>query len=573
MTHREEESNLNQRENNPDVDNVSIFSFGSLGALDSDATSAGEFDLRVAVEKETRLDQLLEKWSDGFSSIMVKETRQAIKSRHFVWTFFSTIIFTLIVTFTIMAGFVSSDGLGRALLCGYLIILGVPLLIIIPISTFQSLSAEHGDGTLQLISITTMKPSEIIIGKLCSAVLQIIIYMSVLAPCITFTFLLRGVDIYQIMTSLLFAFGFSLSLCCLGLAMGSISTTRMINAGMQLVFAGVLLLSAYSWCVVAYLLAEEFGNLPVDAAFFIAGWVCAVLSTALLLLTAAMAQITFLSDNRSTYLRMAMLVQQTLFIAFVYGASTEVSNSPVLRALVILSLHYWLLMGGMMTITSHQLSKRVRRTMPQTIIGRAFGGLFMPGPGRGFLFAWTNGIFCVLVSLVFFCVVTFDGMFIVEAFFMVVYFSLFLSSCYLLNHFLKRGSPDAPIWLGIVGLGIVMFLPTVVAAVWEAIDPQQRVFSKRFLAWSNWYAALGQLQSFDKQYSTRGGFSSGVAGLACVVTVSVVTTIWAMLSACREFSVTAMATPEHVLEEDRDHALRNPLRQKEESINDLFGPT
>jgi len=46
--------------------------------------------------------------------------------------------------------------------------------------------------------------------------------------------------------------------------------------------------------------------------------------------------------------------------------------------------------------------------------------------------------------------------------------------------------------------------------------------------------------------------------------------VYAMLSACREFSVTAMATPAHVLEEDRDHALRNPLGQKEESIDDLF---
>ena len=569
MTNREQEIDLPNKENEPNLDDVSIFSLGSLGG---DATSGGKYDLRVALEKETRLDQWLEKLSDRFSSIMVKESRQAIKSRHFVWTFFATIIFTLIVTFTIMASFSSSDGLGQALLFGYLIILGFPLMIIVPISTFQSLSAEHGDGTLQLISITTMKPSEIIVGKLSSSILQIVIYMSVLAPCITFTFLLRGVDIYQIMITLLFAFGFSLSLCSLGLSMGSVSTTRMISAGMQLVFAGVLLMSAWSWCFVAYGMVVEFGNLPSEAAFFIAAWVCAILSTALLLLTAATAQITFASDNRSTYLRLAMLVQQTLFIGFVVGIADQSAAAVAFISLTMILLHYWLLMGGMMTITSHQLSKRVRRTMPQTIIGRAFGDLLMPGPGRGFLFAWTNGMFCCLMSLVLFYVMA-GKIYGSQTFLMVTYFSLFLSSCYLLNQFFKRYSPNAPIWLGILGMGIVMFLPTVVAAVLDAIDPRHNFFSRSFLAYANWYGAFDQIQSNNSLYTMRGGTLNGIVGVACVVIASLAITICAMLSACREFAVTAMATPEHVLEEDRDHALRNPLGQKEESIDDIFDAT
>ena len=570
MTNQEQESTLNKRENQPDVDEVSIFSLGSLGG---DARSDDKYDLRVALEKQTRLDRLLEKWSDGFSSIMVKETRQAIKSRHFVWTFFATIILTLIVTFTIMANHESSDGLGQSLLMGYLIILGFPLLIIVPISTFQSLSAEHGDGTLQLISITTMKPSEIIIGKLCNSILQIIIYMSVLAPCITFTFLLRGVDIYQIMTSLLFAFGFSLALCCLGLAMGSISSTRLISAGMQLVFAGVLLLSGWVWCFIAYWVSEEFARVSSGAHFLIAGWVCAVLSTAGLLLTAATAQITFLSDNRSTYLRLVMLVQQTLFIAFAVGVAEEVSQVQAFVILVMISLHYWLLMGGLMTITSNQLSKRVRRTMPQTIVGRAFYGLLMPGPGRGFLFAWTNGMFCCLVTMALFYVKDFDQIFAAEAFLMVAYFSLFLSSCYLLNQFLKRCSPNAPIWVGVVGMGIVMFLPTVMAAVLDAIDSRHFYFSRKFLAYANWYGAFDQFEASSALYSLRDNYFNGFEGFACVVIASVITTICAMLSASREFAAIALATPDHVLEEDREHASRNTLGQKEESIDDIFDDT
>ena len=74
-------------------DENSIFSFGSLGG---DAAGSGEVDLRIAREKDNWLDRFLEKAGDSCSSIVVKETRQSIKSRQFVWTFFATILITLL---------------------------------------------------------------------------------------------------------------------------------------------------------------------------------------------------------------------------------------------------------------------------------------------------------------------------------------------------------------------------------------------------------------------------------------------------------------------------------------------
>lgn len=550
-----------------EVDEITIFSAGSLGG---NASADGDVDLRIAVEKEGRLDPFVDKSSDRFSSILVKETRQATKSRHFVWTFFATIIITLVVTFVVLAEGSRSNQLGPTLLMGYLVVLGLPLMIIVPMSTFQSLSAEHGDGTLQLISITTMKPSEIIIGKLCSSILQILIYMSVLAPCVTFTFLLRGVDVYQIILSLLCAFGCSVSLCCLGLAMGSISTTRMVSAGMQLVFVLILLSSAWLWCYMAYGFAQEFGSIPSEAYFWFAGGASGILSTALLLLVAATAQITFDSDNRATYLRIAMLVQQTFFIAFMIGIAGLGITLLQMLILMLVFLHYWLLMGSLMTMTSHRLSNRVRRSMPRTILGRSFGGLLMPGPGRGFLFAWTNGLFGMAVATVL-MFMTSGGKLNYEAVVLSgFYFSLFLSSCYVFNSFVKRYSPHAPIWIGFLGLGLVMFLPTVLVAVVEAFDYRRRYFEVGFLAYANWYSALGQsppVTAWDVK-STKN-FMEWV-GYSAVAITAIITTAYALLSACREFSVTTLATPAHVVEEDRDHARRDPLGKKEETIDDIF---
>ena len=104
-----------------EVDEITIFSAGSLGG---NASADGDVDLRIAVEKEGRLDPFVDKSSDRFSSILVKETRQATKSRHFVWTFFATIIITLVVTFVVLAEGSRSNQLGPTLLMGYLAVLG-----------------------------------------------------------------------------------------------------------------------------------------------------------------------------------------------------------------------------------------------------------------------------------------------------------------------------------------------------------------------------------------------------------------------------------------------------------------
>jgi len=150
------------------------------------------------------------------------------------------------------------------------------------------------------------------------------------------------------------------------------------------------------------------------------------------------------------------------------------------------------------------------------------------------------------------------------------YFALFLSTCYLFNRFLKRHSAHAPLWLGLFSLGIVMFAPTVLVVLWETFDSRNNYLDRGFLKYTNWYAALRQVQ-FTGQWNlnaTNDGMAW--AGYWSVAGLAMVTTFFAMLSACREFAVTAIATPAHVLEEDKAHAERNPLGQKEESIDDIF---
>ena len=52
--------------------------------------------------------------------------------------------------------------------------------------------------------------------------------------------------------------------------------------------------------------------------------------------------------------------------------------------------HYWLAMGAMMCSVPAVMSRRVKRSLPTSVMGRSIKSLFMPGPGRGFLYAIGN---------------------------------------------------------------------------------------------------------------------------------------------------------------------------------------
>ena len=102
--------------------------------------------------------------SDRFSSIMVKEARQALKSYQFFVTYsivvLTVAIWTVLMFFGDSTRFSQTDleNLSKHLFYGYCVILGIPLCVIVPFSAFRSLAREYEDGTIQLISITTMKP-------------------------------------------------------------------------------------------------------------------------------------------------------------------------------------------------------------------------------------------------------------------------------------------------------------------------------------------------------------------------------------------------------------------------------
>jgi hypothetical protein len=351
-----------------------------------------------------RFGDLLERAGEWLNPLLVKECRQALKSRQFAITF--TLVLVLCWLWSLfgiaqmgpMAGY-RFDGPG--MFFWYYVILAGALLVIVPYSAFRSLVAEREDNTYELVAITTLKPRQIIGGKLGSAVVQMLVYFSAVAPCLAFTYLLRGIDMPTIVAMLCYMFLGSLGLSLCALLVATISKEKHWQIVISVVVIVGLVIMFIWGCLAAGETLEYQGFNFQDADFWIGNltfftFYCTMFA---LLYLAAGAQLTFTAENRSTPLRVAMLVQFLCFAGWMGFFAFEEGIDDVLESFLATSVFYWAALGVLMSGESTELSTRVQRGLPKSFFGRMFLTWFNPGPGTGFMFAVGNVIAGGVVAL------------------------------------------------------------------------------------------------------------------------------------------------------------------------------
>ena len=335
-----------------------------------------------------------ETFGDRLNPILVKETRQALKSRQFIITFSVLLVaalgWTVVGTLSLMPQVYTTPSAPR-LLIGYYLVLAVPMMIIVPLTAFRSLETEIDDGTLELLSITTLLPRQVVRGKLHSAMLQMMLYFVVLFPCVAYAYTLRGVDLptVAILLTLLPATGIFLS--SFALFMASLQRGRTGRIVTLLTTLGLLVtsLAATSSAVIPLIT----GDLVVgdsETVYTLTLLAVAAVMTTVLLLSAAAAQLTPPTENRSTTLRLAMLGALTAVIATLAAAPlrrdfralwTDDLYGGVAIAVVVL----WIVAASLMAAESAILTPRIRRELPASVAARATLNLLTPGPATGAL--------------------------------------------------------------------------------------------------------------------------------------------------------------------------------------------
>lgn len=364
---------------------------------------------------DRRLLSKLAKYSDWLSPILVKEARQAMKSQQFTLTFYLLIalgwIWTISGSSLMLPGIYYAPW-GTSLLIGYLYMLAIPLLLVVPFFAFRSLASETEDGTFELMSITTLSAWQIVWGKMTTALLQILVYFSALAPCIAFTYLLRGVDIFTIGITLGYSLFSSILLCAFSLMMATISTSRIWQSLLSVVLVIALLAAGVIYCFFMTMILFEGSGIPYrDPDFWVGNAYYAAFSIAFsaLFLLIATSQISFASDNRSTRIRIALTVLQWLIcssFAQVYFTAYEPNSVGsvvdegyvVMAAMVWISAIFWGIVGPFLSLETTTLSPRARRELPQSLLGRISFTWFNPGDGSGYIFTTVNLLSVIVFS-------------------------------------------------------------------------------------------------------------------------------------------------------------------------------
>jgi len=346
--------------------------------------------------RASRFDLIVEHLGERLNPILVKEARQALKSRQFVVTF--SLLLACGWAWSLLGIALASPGIyhapgGSFMLIGYYFVLAAPVLVVVPFSAFRSLASEREDGTFELLSITSLGSRQIVTGKLGSAILQMVVYYSALAPCIAFTYLLRGIDIFTIGFILFYTFVTSVLLSALGLVIATITRARHWQVVLSVLMVIGLLIATFIWGYSAVGIIVTSSAMPYQTLDFWTANLAVVsfcISFAVLFVLVSAASISFASDNRSTKLRVVMMVQQVLWIGWMTYCWLRSEEDVVLFVFMIFPAIYWYFAGALMSGEVAHLSPRVKRSLPQSFLGRVLLTWFNPGSGTGYTYAVTN---------------------------------------------------------------------------------------------------------------------------------------------------------------------------------------
>lgn len=347
------------------------------------------------------IDRIGDRVAGWLNPILIKEARQSLKSRQFITTFFLLLVASCIWT---VLGIVSNAPdvyyvpSGDTLLGGYYFVLAIPLMFMVPLAAHRSLAAEIDDDTFEMLVITKLSAMRIVMGKLNSAMLQMMVYFAAIVPCLAFSYLLRGVTLQTIAMLIGTVFFTATLLTTFSLMLATLAPNRAGQTLALIVVIGVLLFGEFmcaAFCLDVVLM-DRMGD-QIDAVIFSIVFLVIGGSCMAMFIRAAAARIAPVTENRSTGLRWTMFLQQLLWIGSITFLVLWYEEGEVLNFGTMILGGYWLVMGTLMLSESPELSPRVQRTLPSTLAGRSVLTWFNPGPGTGYVFAISTGCVAAMV--------------------------------------------------------------------------------------------------------------------------------------------------------------------------------
>jgi hypothetical protein len=361
------------------------------------------------------LRKLFAKIDDWLNPIVVRELRQAVQSRLIativvIYLGLQVLLLTIVLVDQSARGGVGSRaGSGIDLHGGVelfqqfqALLLGTCLLCI-PAYAGIRLAGERSDQNVDLLYISTLKSRAIIGGKFLASVVLVLLIYSTCAPFMTFTYLLRGIDIPTIVVVLFIDFVVIVFGVQLAILLGTFPVPVVLKFILSLAVFGILVRMFFWTLLVTNHLIE--GGFPYPAASweFLSGLgavTLAILSLVGLWFAWSVALVSPPSANRSMPVRLYMFVSWLLTGVLAAYWSEKLHEPEFLYMwfvyhCIVLALHLFTVVNE-----RERWAPRVARTIPKSWLLRVPCFLFYTGSAGGLLFGLLLGGLSFLAVLV-----------------------------------------------------------------------------------------------------------------------------------------------------------------------------
>jgi ABC-type transport system involved in multi-copper enzyme maturation permease subunit len=344
------------------------------------------------------MSTLLVRAADRLNPILLKEVRASLRGRWFKVTFSIVLSLALVASLGFLMSSSTTEEASRG--TAYFAVVSACMALgvhgLVPFAAMLSMTAESDEHTLELLQLSGISGWRVVIGKLLSALLQMLLIVSAFAPFLTVAFLLRGVDISTIAMLLLFSVLLCAAQCSVGLMLGSIARARWARIVLLLVFA--FFLFQFTQVGLMFVLVAR-GPLSVGGSPFAGSGVelgvfLAFLAATCVFVAIAAGRLAHPEDNQSTPMRVSV----TLIVAMGIGfAATAGSPEAVMVTLGVTLICASPLMLFLVT-EREQLPRAVAAHLPRW--SNVFPlSVWLPGGGRGALFVLVHGVLLLAAYL------------------------------------------------------------------------------------------------------------------------------------------------------------------------------
>ena len=327
---------------------------------------------------------------DRINPIVVKEVRQAVRGRLFRFGYGLTLAAAVTISMTVLMTDernVPDQQLGPMLASSIFGCLLAACFAFIPFSAFMSMGGEWEENTYDLLVLSNLSPRRIVYGKLISSLVQSLVCFSAFTPFFVFAFLLRGIDLRNLLLMLGAVLILSPCVSLIALGLSSVGGGRFQRVGlMVLLLIGLIFLTIFGMYLSSFALNPRLFGFRSESLIVVGVIVSIALAIGIYYGEIACARLCHPEENGSTGIRVAVLLAQIGVLIWAASLFAKDPDPSLLSAFTCVALFGMLWPCAGFASESERLGRRVALHVPKSRLLALLVAPFLPGGGRGMIY-------------------------------------------------------------------------------------------------------------------------------------------------------------------------------------------